>query len=331
MPQPTSPSFRALRLLVAVVLGWGLLVGTPVLTRPAAALTPTEIEIAMERPVWTLHERMVVTGRLTSGGAPVAGAEIRVAVDGNIDETPYLATTGADGTYRSEFWVEDWWGFGGHSLTALFEGNEAHGPSQLTTIFQVAPDQVGPVRLVIDPVSPEPVVPGQHIIVTGTLHNDRNEPAEGHSIVAVLDAGTDARAFAKVGDDARWSLDVVVPSTPGEWSRTFPAYHVPIIFEGDWWLAPAQQEIVLTLAREPGSSESTPTPSATPTATATASASVTPSVSASPVPVADAKPFSWWPGWAPAWAASPVFLIAVVGGLALLVGAAFISHARRPR
>lgn len=331
MPHLASVSSHALRLLVAVVLGLGLL-GTPALARPALAQNPTEIEVALERPVWTLHERMVVTGRLTSGGAPVAGAEVRIGVNGYLDETPYLATTGPDGAYRSEFWVEDWWGFGGHSLTALFVGDDDHAPSQTTEIFQVAPDQVGPVRLVIDPLPPDPIVPGQHVIVTGTLHNDRNEPAEGHSIVAVLDAGTDARAFATVGDDARWSLDLVVPSTPGEWSRTFPAYHVPIIFEGDWWLAPAQQEIVLTLARPPGDPESTPTP--TPSATppiATAATSVTPSPSGSPVPVADAKPYAWWPGWAPAWAASPVFLIAVAGGLALLVGAAFISHARRPR
>lgn len=350
MPHVASPLSRSsgpvlIRFLVALVLAVFLL-GTPALGRPALAQNATAIEVTVERPVWKLHERIVVTGRLTSGGAPVPGAEVRVGVDGYLDETLYKGTTAADGSYRVEFWVEDWWGFGGHSLTAQFVGDDNFAPSQLTTMFQVAPDAVAPVALTVDPLPPDPVVPGQHVTVTGTLRNDRNEPAEGHSMVAVVDAGTDARAFAKVGADARWSLDIVVPSTPGEWSRTFPAYHIPIIFEGDWWLAPAQQEVVLTLARQPDEAMSTPTPTPSAVATPTASApSATPTGSAAPghgpvgslggstaqTAVTALQPFSWWPGWAPAWAASPVFLIAVAGGFALLIGAAFISHARRPR
>lgn len=323
--------------LVATMLLALVLVLAPGLARPAVAQAPSMIELHLERPVWHLRERMVVTGKLSAEGGPLANAEVVVGINGYLEESPYRATTAGDGTYRLEFWVEDWWGFGGNSLTAEFRGDDTHAPSQTTTIFQVAPDQVAPVALTIDPLPAVPVAPGQHVPVTGSLRNDRNEPAEGHSIVAILDAGTDTRAFATVDDQGRWTVDVVVPGVAGQWSQTFPTYHIPIVFEGDWWLAPAQQEVVLTLASPPA--EAAPPPSPVPGASPeTATTLRTPSSSATPLaaepqaqPRVDPKPASWWPAWAPIWAASPLFLLGVGGALALLLGVTLISHARRPR
>lgn len=320
------------RALASVLLAVTL-VAIPAYARPAVAKVATAIDVQLERPVWRLKERMVVTGKLTAGGVPLGNVPVRVGVNGYLDESPYQGTTAADGTYRFEFWVEDWWGFGGNTLTAQYRGDDQHEASDATTIFQVTPDQVKPVTLTVDPVPPDPVVPGQHVTVTGTLRNDRNEPAEGHSIIAVIDAATDARSFANVDDQGRWTLDVVVPTTPGDWSEHFPTYRVPIVFEGDWWLAPAQQEIVLTLARAPGTPAPTPSASPTPALSPSPTPSATPGTpsptAASATPAPEVRPASWWPAWLPGWVASPAFLITAGGALALLLGITLVSHARR--
>lgn len=319
-----------LRLLIAVVVAILGLGGT-LTPRPAYATTPTTLELHLERPVWKLKERMVVSGRLTAGDRPLGGAPVQVGVDGYLDDTPYRATTAPDGSYRLEFWVEDWWGFGGHSLTALFPGDPEHADSATSTIFQVAPDQVAPVTLAVDP-PPGPVDPGQQVQLRGTLRNDRNEPAAGHSVLAVIDPATDARAFAKVADDGSWVIDVTVPQVAGQWSEAFPEYRIAVVFEGDWWLAPAQQDVTLTLTRPPAepTATSSPTPTIQSATPAPAPTSATPTASATPeLELPAAAPAGSWPAWLPRWTASPVFLISAGGFLAVLVGAALISHGRR--
>lgn len=273
---------------------------------------------------------MVVTGRLSSGDRPIGGAPVKVGVNGSLDETPYQVTTQPDGSYRVEFWVEDWWGFGGHTLTAWFVGDAHHQESTSSTIFHVAPDQVAPVALTVDP-PPGRVDPGQHVQLTGTLRNDRNEPVGGHSILAVTDPALDARAFGKVADDGTWMIDFVVPSTAGPWSATFPEYRVAVVFEGDWWLAPAQQDFVLTLTRVPAQpTPSATTPPRTQPAQPTATASPTPAASPTAVPdLSAAAPQGPLPVWLPGWVASPVFVLSAGSFLALLLGATLISHARR--
>lgn len=333
------------RPVVAVLLAVGLLLG-PGAWQLGRAQTPTTIDLVLERPVWQLRERMIVTGRLASPAGPLGGAAVRIGINGLLDESPYVTTTAPDGTYRLEFWVEDWWGFGGNSITALFPGDEVHAASDAMTIFQVAPDRVAPVLFTVDPVPPEAIAPGQQVALAGTLRNDRGEPAEGHSVFAVVDAGTDHRAFGRVDDQGRWTIDLTVPTAPGEWSEQFPAYRVPVVFEGDWWLAPAQLEVIFSLARVPAAASPSPTPSAAsgrstrnpgPAASPDASPGTSPAASpaASPTVGADSGPSSragapsWLPVWLPAWVASPAFLVGAGGVLSLVVGAALLSHARR--
>lgn len=329
------------RLTAAVLVAVAFLLA-PAALPAAAAQTPTTLELTLERPVWQLREQLVVTGRLTTPDGPLGGASIRVGVNGDQDDSPYATTTAPDGTYRLQFWVEDWWGFGGNSLTARFPGDEHHAVSDATTIFQVAPDTVAPVRLTVDPLPTGPVSPDQQVALTGTLRNDRDEPAEGHSVFAVVDAQTDHRVFGTVDGQGRWLIDLRVPTRPGEWSKHFPAYRVPVVFEGDWWLAPAQDEITLTLAEAPagaapttapsvgGTPSPSPVASPSPSLAASLSASPTVSVTAAAARAADRRAGapSWLPIWLPAWVASPAFLVAAGGVLSLVAGAALVSHAR---
>jgi hypothetical protein len=314
------------RLLVTGVM-MVLMLGGMLAPGQASAATPTTLEMQLERPVWKLKERMVVSGHLVAGDQPLGGAPVHVGVDGYLDDTLYRTITAPDGTYRLEFWVEDWWGFGGHSLTAFFPGTEEHAESSTSTIFQVAPDQVAPVALTVDP-APGPVAPGQQIRLTGALRNDRNEPAVGHSVLAVIDPATEARAFGKVGEDGTWALKFTVPTTPGQWSATFPEYRVPVMFEGDWWLAPAQVDVVLTLTHVPA--DPTPTPATPAPSPVPRTQSPTPVPTARPslvsMPVPNPGPL---PAWMPRWVASPVFLLSTGAFLAVLVGATFVSHGRR--
>lgn len=308
-------------LVVAAVLLGGLL--TP---GRAFAAVPTTIELHLERPVWKLKERMVVTGRLSADGRGLGGRPVQVGVNGSLAATPYRTTTAPDGTYRLEFGVEDSWGFGGQSLTALFTGQDGYADSRFTTIFRVAPDQVAPVALAVHQ-PPAPVAPGQQVRLTGTLHNDRREPAAGHSVIAVIDAANEHRAFSRVSDDGAWALDFTVPMIPGEWSAAFPEYRVAVVYEGDWSLAPAQVDVVLTLAHPPVEPVVAATPAPTPKATANPTPRATPV--ASVMSVQDPTPPSGpLPAWLPNWVASPVFLLSAVAFAALLLGATFIAHGR---
>lgn len=323
------------RLAAAVLVALAFLLA-PAGLRPGAAQTPTTLELTLERPVWQPHDHMVVTGRLTAQDGPLGDAPIRVGINGFPDESPQATTTTApDGTYRLQFPVNGGWGFGGNTLTASYPGNDQHAASDSMTIFQVAPDTVAPVRFSVDRSPADAVSPGQQITLTGSLRNDRDEPAEGQSVFAVVDAGTDNRAFGTVDAAGRWEIGLTVPTTPGEWSEQFPAYRVPVVFEGDWWLAPAQHEVALTLSRTPpeamptasAAGASTPSPSPAPSSAGSRAASP----SAETLLSADLRAGapSWLPVWLPAWVVSPAFLVASVGVLSLVVGAALLSHARR--
>lgn len=291
--------------------------------RPAYAETPTTLEVLLDRPIWKVGERLVVTGRLTANGQPIARGDVRIGIDGNLEESDLRATTTADGTFRSEIPVEEVWGFGGHTVTFEFHGDDQNSGSSTSAVFQVSPAQVTPMVLVAHP-HPDPVSPGQRVHLAGTLHNDRNEPAAGQSVVVVIDAATDSRAFGRVDDDGTWAIDFTVPTTPGQWSERFPAYPVHVVFDGDWWLSPAQQELALTLTEVPGVPvvEPSPTPSPTPSPSPTPTATTEPTMPIS----AGADP---GPSWLPGWVVSPAFFFTTGGLLAVLLGATFISHGRR--
>lgn len=323
------------RLAAAALVALAFLLA-PAGLRAGAAVTPTTLELALERSVWQPHDHMVVTGRLTAQDGPLGGAPIRVGINGFPDGSPHATTTTApDGTYRLQFQVDGGWGFGGNTLTAWYPGNDRHAASDSMTVFQVAPDTVAPVRFSVDPPPADAVSPGQQVTLTGSLRNDRDEPAEGQSVFAVADAGTDNRAFGTVDAAGRWEIGLTVPTTPGEWSEQFPAYRVPVVFEGDWWLAPAQHEVLLTLSQAPqeamptasASVASTPSPSPAPSSPGSRAAAPSTETPLSAGLRAGAP--SWLPVWLPAWVVSPVFLVASVGVLSLIVGAALLSHARR--
>lgn len=290
----------------------------------------TQLDLAVERPDWRLHERIVATGRLTVAGQPVPNAPIKLGIDGDVDSYPYRVTTGPDGTWRYEFWVEDFWGYGEHGLYAQFDGDETRPGGWTRVPFNVLPDKASPTVLTVDP-HPEPVRPGQQVTLSGNLRRDDNQPAVRSQIQALVDPATGAREFTSTDEQGHWTLQITVPQYAGEWSREFPAYRVQIDLAYEFALAPAQQVLMLTLAEPPPPSPAPtpsgrPTPSPTPT-TASAAVAATPS----PVPSPAAPQRRVGAMLLPAWVANPATGVAGAGVLLSLVGAALISHGRRRR
>ncbi|OYN96950.1 transthyretin-like family protein [Enemella evansiae] len=300
------------------------------LTTPAPqapqAPAPTELEVSLERPDWRLKERIVASGRLTMNGQPVANAPIKLGIDGDVESYPYRVTTGADGTWRFEFWVEDFWGFGEHGLYAQFEGDETRAGAWTRTPFNVLPNTASPTVLTVNPY-PAPVNPGQKVQISGSLRRDDNQPAVRSQIQAVVDPATGAREFTSTDEQGNWTLEITVPQYAGDWSREFPLYRVRIDLAYEFALMPAQQELQLTLAQPPPPAPA-PTPIEVPTPTPEPTPTTIPAgAQATPTPATPQRRVGAM--LLPAWMVNPANGVAVGGVLLTLVGAALISHGRR--
>ncbi|NNG20667.1 hypothetical protein HJ590_14095 [Naumannella sp. ID2617S] len=297
----------------------------PASTPAAQAPNGVLLEAIPERTTWKLHERVPVNGRLTATGRPIPNATIGLGIDGDVDAQH--VTTDADGRWRAELSLDESWGMTEHSLSVFFAGDPNFPAAGASVPITVVADRISPMVLTVAP-HPEPVRAGQTVSLTGGLRRDENKPSVGNQIVAVLDPTLNSYEFATTDEQGNFKLELTLPSQAGNWSQGFPRYPVKVRFEGDFWSAVAEQEVMLTLAEPP--------PVAAPSATPTPTRRVTPAPAtptASPTPVgaagSEAPPRQVGAMLLPAWLVSRATLMAIGAVLLTLMGAALFSHGRR--
>lgn len=214
---PTDPG----RVLEIAMVGDQMLVRTSVrlyqVDRPTVPAPTLTLEVPAESPVGL---PVTVSGVLTDGDVPIAGADITLRQDG-VDGPLDTATTDADGRYSIEIVPGT---VGPMALSVHYAGDATRKPAIGKGSTEVVRRSVA-----LSVSGPATVWPDENVVLTGTLH-DRGEPFAGATIsIERACAGTYSwRQVETVATDAeggfRSSTAVPGSYTPGSCSSEKYSY-----------------------------------------------------------------------------------------------------------
>ncbi len=247
---------RKLRGLVLAGSAWGLVMLCWLLPVPSHASVP---QAPNQNSNLTVNvggdaNSLSLSGRLTSGGQPVAGARIFLAIDARVVQQ---ATTGGDGSYSASTGVP---APGDHVASATFGGDKTYPAATATDRFTVktaAPTTApAPTTVIAATLSPSPIHAGGVLSVTGTLTSN-GAPIDSARVDFACDFGG-ATAMSATDATGAFSTTMALPATGQPASLT-----VTVTYAGDSRFAAAKGTFKVQVL-PPSTPSAVPSPSIAP-------------------------------------------------------------------
>lgn len=173
-----------------------------------------------------------LTGRLTSSGQPIAGAQVFLAIDARVIQQ---ATTGKDGSFSATTGAPS---PGDHVASATYGGDKTYRAATDSSRFTVrtAPPTTaaaGPTSVIAATLSPSPIRAGGVLSVTGTLTSN-GAPIDSARVDFSCDFGG-ATAMSATDAAGAFTTTLALPATGQPASLT-----VTISYAGDGRFAAAK-------------------------------------------------------------------------------------------
>jgi hypothetical protein len=247
----------------ALVMGCWLLPGRADATVPQAPNQQSALTISAAANGNTLG----ISGSLTAGGKPISGAEIIITLD---TQTLGKVPTGGDGSYSTSTKLPD---VGAYVVTATFAGDTTNRPDSATQRFAVAAPATtaAPTTVITAQLSPNPVVAGSVLVVSGTLAS-AGVPIDSARVDISCDFGSGS-ALGVTDAGGAFTANLALPATGQPAKLT-----VTVSYAGDNRFAPARATFQASVTAAATPSVATPSIPPAPTASSIAPASSTPSV-----------------------------------------------------
>jgi hypothetical protein len=196
-----------------------------------------------------------LTGRLTAGKQPIAGAQIFLAIDSRVVQQ---ATTGADGSYSASTAAP---AAGDHVASATYGGDVTYKGAVATDRFTVttggpATAPPAPATVIAATLSPSPVHAGSVLSVTGTLTGN-GAPIDSARVDFSCDFGG-ATAMGATDATGAFNTTLALPATGQPASLT-----VTISYAGDSRFAAAKGTFKVQVL-PPSTPSAVPSPSIAP-------------------------------------------------------------------
>ena len=217
---------RKVRRLLVAGSAWGLVMLCWLLPVPSQATVP---QAPAQNTNLTLNvggdsNSVSLSGKLTSGGKPIAGARIVLAIDARVVQQ---ATTGGDGSYSASAGVLS---PGDHLASATYGGDPNYQNALATDRFTVKAASPTPppppVTVIAATLSPSPVRAGGVLSVTGTLVSN-GAPIDSARLDFACDFGG-ATAMSATDATGAFTTTLALPATGQPASLT-----VTISYAGD--------------------------------------------------------------------------------------------------
>ncbi len=262
-------SLRILRVLALTGTAWALAMLCWLLPVRADASLPQapNPQTALTIVVDTTGGDLALSGTLTSGGKPVSGADVIIALD---TQSLGKVTTGGDGSYSTSTKLPS---AGRHLVTAVFAGDKTSGPATATERFILTPPTTAPPppppTVITAQLSPNPVAAGDVLTVTGNLVS-AGVPVDSARVDISCDFGGVTDLMGVTDASGNFSANLSLPAT-GQPSKLT----VTVTYDGDDRFAPATATFQAAVtAAVPPSAVAPPTiaPPSTPAPTSDASA-----------------------------------------------------------
>lgn len=228
---------RKLRGLLLAGCAWGLVMLSWLLPVPSQATGPQAPNQNTNLTVKVGGDSSAVslTGRLTSGGSPIVGAQIFLAIDSRVVQQ---ATTGGDGSYSASTGAP---AAGDHVASATYGGDKTNQAAAATDRFTVKTAAPPPTNTAAPPpttaapavttviaatLSPSPIRAGGVLGVTGTLTSN-GAPIDSARVDFSSDFGG-ATAMSATDAAGTFTTTLALPATGQPASLT-----VSISYAGD--------------------------------------------------------------------------------------------------
>jgi hypothetical protein len=217
---------RKVRGLLLAGSAWGLVMFCWLLPVPSQATVPQapNQNTNLTLTVGGNSNVVTLTGRLTSGGKPIAGAQISLAIDARVVQQ---ATTGGDGSYSASVGVP---AQGDHLASATYGGDGTYRGAAATDRFTVKTDAPtappAPTTVIAATLSPSPIHAGGVLGVTGKLTSN-GAPIDAARVDFLCDFGG-ATAMSATDAAGAFTTTLALPATGQPASLT-----VTISYAGD--------------------------------------------------------------------------------------------------
>ncbi len=222
---------RKLRGLVLACSAWAVLLlgwAHPAAAQATVPQAPNQVSNLTLNLTSDSHS-VTLSGKLTSGGQPIAGAQVFLAIDSRVIQQ---ATTGGDGSYSASTGLP---GVGDHVAAATYGGDKTYrgaADTQRFTVKDAAPP--APIATVIAAtLSPSPIRAGGVLTVTGTLTSNA-VPIDSARVDFSCDFGG-ATSMTATDATGAFSTTMALPATGQPASLT-----VTISYAGDSRFAAAK-------------------------------------------------------------------------------------------
>jgi len=247
---------RKVRGLLLAGSAWGLVMLCWVLPLPSQATVPQapNQNTNLTLSVGSDASSVTLTGKLTSGGKPIAGAQISLAIDARVVQQ---ATTGGDGSYSASTGVP---APGDHMASATYGGDNTYRNALVTDRFTVktttATAPPAPTTVIAATLSPSPIRAGGVLSVTGTLTGN-GAPIDSARVDFACDFGG-ATAMSATDPAGAFTTTLALPATGQPANLT-----VTISYAGDGRFAAAKGTFKVQVL-PPATPSAVPTPSIAP-------------------------------------------------------------------
>jgi hypothetical protein len=200
---------------------------------------------------------VTLTGRLTAGGKPIAGAQISLAIDARVVQQ---ATTGGDGSYSASTGAP---APGDHVASATYGGDTTNRGAAATDRFTVktsgppsATAPPAPTTVIAATLSPSPIQAGGVLSVAGTLTSN-GAPIDSARVDFSCDFGG-ASSMSATDATGAFTTTLALPATGQPASLT-----VTISYAGDARFGAAKGTFKAQVL-PPAAPSAVPTPSIAP-------------------------------------------------------------------
>jgi hypothetical protein len=196
---------------------------------------------------------VTLSGKLTSGGKPIAGAQISLAIDARVVQQ---ATTGGDGSYSASTGLP---APGDHLASATYGGDTTYRNALVTDRFTVKTTPAAPpapTTVIAATLTPSPIRAGGVLSVTGTLTSN-GAPIDSARVDFACDFGG-ATAMSATDPTGAFTTTLALPATGQPASLT-----VTISYAGDGRFAAAKGAFKVQVL-PPAPPSAVPTPSIAP-------------------------------------------------------------------
>lgn len=247
---------RKVRGLLLAGSAWGLVMLAWLLPVPSHATVPQAPNQNTNLTVTAGGDSSALTlsGRLTSGGRPIAGAQIFLAIDSRVVQQ---ATTGGDGSYSASTGAP---AAGDHVASATYGGDKTYMAATATDRFTVktgaATAPPAPTTVIAATLSPSPIHAGGVLGVTGTLTSN-GAPIDSARVDFSVDFGG-ATAMGATDAAGTFTTTMALPATGQPASLT-----VTISYAGDSRFAAARGTFKVQVL-PPATPSAVPSPSIAP-------------------------------------------------------------------